>query len=88
VITQYALTANEWTPIGIAGQSGACWLDEDGDGAQGAVDVRILTASTPPILTVPTPSHWMSPNHIWVLVQSMVILLIPVPSILSQFHEL
>lgn len=50
MITQYALTANAWTPIGIAGQSGVCWLDEDGDGAGGAVDVRIITSATEPVL--------------------------------------
>lgn len=50
MITQYALTPDAWTVIGIAGQSGACWLDEDGDGAAGSVDVRIITSATEPVL--------------------------------------
>jgi hypothetical protein len=42
MITQYAIGATEWTPISNAGQYGSCWLDEDGDGSAGTVDVRIV----------------------------------------------
>ena len=41
MITQHTITASAWTAISTAGQSGSCWLDEDNDGAGGAVDVRI-----------------------------------------------
>ena len=47
MITQYAITGDTWTPITTAGQSGACWLDEQGDGAAGAVDVRLWHGSVP-----------------------------------------
>ena len=41
MITQYNITAAAWTPISIAGESGSAWLDEEGDGASGHVDVRV-----------------------------------------------
>lgn len=42
MINQYAVLGNSWVAITSPGQSGTCWLDEDNDGAGGAVDVRIV----------------------------------------------
>lgn len=48
MIIQHSITGSAWTPISTVGQSGTAWLDEDNDGAGGAVDVRIVHgASTP-----------------------------------------
>jgi hypothetical protein len=47
MIKQYSITGATWTPISSAGQSGTCWLDEQNDGAEGTVDVRIWHASVP-----------------------------------------
>lgn len=40
-MTQFTITADEWTPITEAGEAMSCWLDEDRDGAGGNVDVRV-----------------------------------------------
>lgn len=48
MIVQYSITADVWTPISTAGQSGTCWLDEQGDGAAGNVDVRIWHGESAP----------------------------------------
>jgi len=42
MITQYVIGHGSWTQITTAGQSGSCWLDEDSDGAEGRVDLRII----------------------------------------------
>lgn len=47
MITQYAINSSAWTAITAAGSSGSCWLDEQGDGAAGDVDVRIWHGSVP-----------------------------------------
>lgn len=46
MIIQYSISASAWTPITSAGQSGSCWLDEDGDGASGAADVRVIHSAS------------------------------------------
>ena len=48
MIIQYTITNSAWTPVTTAGQSGSCWLDEQGDGAEGHVDVRLWHGTTPP----------------------------------------
>ena len=48
MITQYTITGNAWTQITTAGQSGTCWLDEDGDGAKGTTEVRVWHGETAP----------------------------------------
>jgi len=50
LITQYIITANEWTPVTTAGQSGTCWINEDNDAAVGRQDVRIYPSLTLPVL--------------------------------------
>lgn len=40
-MTQFLITAAAWTAITSAGETVSCWLDEDGDGASGHVDVRL-----------------------------------------------
>ena len=42
MITQFSINGTEWTPVTVAGKSGSCWLDEDGDGAKGSMDVRLF----------------------------------------------
>lgn len=46
MITQYPITATEWTAITSAGQHGSCWLDEDGDGTAGTADVRVINSAS------------------------------------------
>ena len=47
MITQYSISDSAWTAITAAGESGTCWMDEDGDGG-GEPDVRIIhTTGTP-----------------------------------------
>lgn len=47
MITQYSISDSAWTAITAAGESGTCWVDEDGDGG-GEPDVRIIhTTGTP-----------------------------------------
>jgi len=46
MITTYTITGAAWTAISAAGESGACWLDEEGDGGVGAVEVRIVHSAT------------------------------------------
>lgn len=41
-MTQFTVTPSGWTLISPAGSSGACWLDDDGDGKVGSADIRIL----------------------------------------------
>jgi hypothetical protein len=41
-ITQYTITGSSWTAITAAGKNCTIWMDEDGDGEAGAVDVRIM----------------------------------------------
>lgn len=41
MIVQYTITADAWTAISTAGQSGTCWLDAESDGFEGKVDVRL-----------------------------------------------
>lgn len=46
-IVQKTITNSAWTVLTTAGQSGTCWLDEQGDGEAGKVDVRIWHGSVP-----------------------------------------
>lgn len=47
-ITQKTITTAEWTPLTTSGQNATAWLDEDGDGEAGAVDIRVFhTTGTP-----------------------------------------
>ena len=48
MIVQYDITADSWTAITSAGESGSCWLDEQGDGEGGKVDVRLFHDSSTP----------------------------------------
>lgn len=46
MITPYTITGAAWTAITSAGESLRCWLDEEGDGSAGAVEVRIVHSAT------------------------------------------
>lgn len=46
MITAYTITGTAWTVITSAGESGSCWLDEEGDGSVGAVEVRLYHSAT------------------------------------------
>ena len=46
MITQYPVTSAAWVAITVAGKSGTAWLDEENDGAAGAVDVRIYHSNS------------------------------------------
>jgi hypothetical protein len=48
MISQFTLTSTAWTAISTAGQSGSCWLDEDGDGSTGSMNVRVTHAASLP----------------------------------------
>lgn len=48
MISSYVITANEWTPITTAGQSGTCWLNESGDAGKGVQDIRVFPAISMP----------------------------------------
>lgn len=49
-MNQYTIGSSSWTLISPAGKSGACWLDEDGDGLVGLADVRVIQSITEPAL--------------------------------------
>ena len=46
MITQYTIGADEWTAITSAGESGSCWLDEEGNGRRGKGSVRIYHSAS------------------------------------------
>jgi hypothetical protein len=50
-MNQYSIGSSEFTLISGPGLSGACWLDEDGDGQAGNADVRILQSILQPLAT-------------------------------------
>lgn len=42
MITSYDITADAWTTITTAGESGSCWLAEEKAEDAGTVDVRVI----------------------------------------------
>lgn len=62
MVAQYDITSTAWTAITTAGQSVIAWLDEDGDGAGGRVDVRIVAATTTPTDAPTIAKRLYTPN--------------------------
>jgi hypothetical protein len=63
MITQYSITSSAWTAITEAGESGTCWLDEDGDGG-GEPDVRVIhSTGTPDASQVTTGKRLYIPKN-------------------------
>lgn len=48
MIVQYTISSTEWTAISAAGQSCSVILDQQDDGASGAMDVRVIGATSMP----------------------------------------
>ena len=63
MITPYTINNAAWTPLTTAGKSGKCWLDVDGDGESGGVDIRSFnTDGTPDVNDLTNSPRVYEPN--------------------------